>query len=150
MEKIKFETPIKHEIIELKNNTSRCKTFQYYDTIERIDGGYETMPMNKDEIVSLMEGIIRTKDKYKNSWFWSNNGNSDNRSNRENWACGVFAFAWEGDVYCYELDFTMSRKYVYMNVNKLTKNGSGSLRDWKKLMSKLRSAEDGSSEKESG
>lgn len=143
MEKIKLKNPITNEvIIALKNNTARCKTFQFYDTVETTEGGLKTIPMDKGEIVSLMKAVINKKNKYKNSWFWSNNGNQRMRTKREEWACGIFAFAWNGSVYCYELDFSMSRNNVYMRTNKLTKDGKGNLRDWKKLMKELCQTED--------
>ena len=68
------------------------------------------------------ERFMALSDKYKNSWFWGDNGNRYCRTSKERQDNISYETVVNGDTYSVDFSVSMSRNNVYVN-KVVTKNG---------------------------
>lgn len=93
--------------------------------------------MNKEEFLEMIFETIQLKNRYKGMFMWVQNGWANTRRSEEKWACGSRIFVFDGHVYKYELDYSISCKHYYLHINCCTKDGGGDVRAWKKLIKEI-------------
>ena len=69
-----------------------------------------------------LERFMALSDKYKNCWFWGDNGNRYCRASKERRDNISYETVVNGDTYSVDFSVSMSRNNVYVNKN-VVKNG---------------------------
>ena len=116
----------------MKANTTKTRKFEVYNSVETEQGGIETL--TKSQFINFISHTIELQKKYKNAYFWGGESRRANERNKDGeWRSGYVEFYYNGRCYRYELEISFSRQNAYCTTNKLTVDGGGSLRDWKKL-----------------
>jgi hypothetical protein len=71
---------------------------------------------NKIPSIADIERLIGIHEKYKNCYFWKDNGNSKQRSLREALDSSQWEFEYYGDKYRIVQDITLSRNNAYYSL----------------------------------
>lgn len=134
-ENIKKAKTLSEIVKKLKNNNKKTRIFEVFDSVRRKE--CEILEMNKEEFLEMIFETIQLKNRYKGMFMWVQNGWANTRRSEEKWACGSRIFVFDGHVYKYELDYSISCKHYYLHINCCTKDGGGDVRAWKKLIKEI-------------
>lgn len=99
---------------------------------------YNGETLSPVEFVEKLESAFAEQEHWKGAYFWG--GDNGNR-NRRNWQdrkdSHVDTFEYDGHTYKYVVDISRSRHITYVNSNKFTMDGGGSIRAWKKVRDQI-------------